>query len=182
MENVFTGMVVAVRAFHLGAAIWHVGIVDRNGWVVSNRPQVGVVRELLDDFGERQTNEIVGYCFADSLDATFRRLDNLNCRRTYSPLTWNCEHFLFWALGRQPHSPQRIRATNNGLAGAGLASLGALALGAGPLGVLGALLAGGAAPQYLSNIPSLAQFYRDLGIVRGHQVIEFDGRVLAAVA
>jgi hypothetical protein len=118
------GMVVAVSLRRFGTLLQHVGIVtdwDWQGqaWVISNSlARRGVVEEPLADFAAEQPVKILGYFGTLTPEAVVQRARSRRGDQ-WKLFSWNCEHFVRWAHGIEPASPQLT---------AGVAVMGTIAL------------------------------------------------------
>ncbi len=105
------GMVVAVSLRRFGTLLQHVGIVtdwDWQGqaWVISNSlARRGVVEEPLADFAAEQPVKILGYFGTLTPEAVVQRARSRRGDQ-WKLFSWNCEHFVRWAHGIEPASPQ----------------------------------------------------------------------------
>lgn len=145
---------------------WHFGLIDQTGVrVIHNSKKHGkVVRESLETFASGADAYVCDEVFSRNVTAAIQRAENA-LGLAYNLWRANCEHFVRWAHGLEPTSPQIQRAlaiaaslalltSSNpfikaagfgGIAGSWLAPKGtspaAVALGAGALAVTVALIA-----------------------------------------
>lgn len=109
MQYILPGTVLAVAV----GPIEHVGIVTdqtRDGFptVISNSHRAGrVVEEPLPTFVSGGEPRIVGYLGKLSPVEVLRRARSLIGTK-WKLLSWNCEHFVRWAHGLKPTSPQLV--------------------------------------------------------------------------
>lgn len=110
MQYLKPGTVVAVAV----GPIDHVGIVtDRivNGYqtVISASQKIGhVAEEVLPEFSNGQMVRVLGYLGKLAPMVVLRRARSM-LGKTWRLFSWNCEHFVRWAHGLRPTSPQLIK-------------------------------------------------------------------------
>ena len=109
MKNLLPGTILAVDS----GFYRHVGIVtdrtmDGRPMVISNSfRKGGVFEEPWDDFSCHQHVAVQGYPGQLDADSVLRRARTKTGTR-WNLFVWNCEHFVYWAHGLRPHSPQLI--------------------------------------------------------------------------
>lgn len=126
------------------ATYWHYGLIDQSGIrVIHNSKKHGkVVRELLEAFASGAEVHICDEVFSRNVMAAIQRAEKAIGLR-YDLWKANCEHFVRWAHGLEPTSPQLERALATAAGLALLASSHPLVKAAG----LGSLLGGWLAPK-----------------------------------
>lgn len=102
-----TGDVVSAKAYGF---IDHFGIISENGTVISNSKRHGsVVEQSLNKFSEAGPIKHHGKVGPLSRSQTvFNARSRIG--QSYELFTNNCEHFIRWASGLTPKSPQLVAA------------------------------------------------------------------------
>lgn len=101
------------------ATYWHFGLIDQTGFRVihNSKKRRKVVRESLADFASGSDVHVCDEVFSRNATAAIQRAENA-IGLAYDLWKANCEHFVRWAHGLEPASPQlqRALATAAGLA------------------------------------------------------------------
>lgn len=74
-------------------------------WVYANSPASGVVRQTLAEFALGRNIETFPLPSPVSPYEVVSRAESM-LGKPYNLLSWNCDHFVAAALGREPESPQ----------------------------------------------------------------------------
>ncbi len=107
MQRMAPGTVISVKV----GLVWHVGIVterriDGYPTVISNSQKVGhVAEETLPEFAGAGLVRVLGYLGNLEPSIVLRRARS-QLGRGWSLVYSNCEHFVRWAHGLRPVSPQ----------------------------------------------------------------------------
>ncbi len=124
------------------ATYWHFGLVDQTGMrVIHNSKKHGkVVRESLAAFAGDADVHVCQEVFSRNVFAAIQRAENA-IGMAYDLWKANCEHFVRWAHGLEPASPQLQRALATAAGLALLANSNPLAKAAGFGSIAGSWLA-----------------------------------------
>ena len=121
---------------------WHFGLIDQTGVrVIHNSKKHGkVVRESLVDFAGGADVLVCDEVFSRNVTAAIQRAEKA-IGLAYNLWSANCEHFVRWAHGLEPASPQLQRALATAAGLALLASSNPLVKAAGIGSIAGSWLA-----------------------------------------